>query len=345
MAGNISQQTKYFRILYPGEFYIHLGKTAYIVPFIGPHRFYVSINISLSSTETFVYLCFYDYLGSEHLQILEYSWYKVEKIYFKPLGVSSPPRPIFSPFFFLFQTSSWLCVSLLLESSVAQPKATISRFYFTKPKLNPQENLEGLWKRQKGKGNLKAESLGRSKQDRGTFLSPEKRLPLGGGEINKKRCGSLKARGQGGGQTPGSSDCPILDKWEQGQSCCKRPWGRARKDPHGPRWGPDNQSWWKRAKVKVCSFEGLSRADPPPNSPSSDHLPLHNYRVVILKDPHQLGDERNKGVKETQNPILPQSCLIPNFPQRFLIQVWDTSPFAFHSKLLQPISLITEQKW
>lgn len=56
MAGNISQQTKYFRILYPGEFYIHLGKTAYIVPFIGPHRFYVSINISLSSTETFVYL-------------------------------------------------------------------------------------------------------------------------------------------------------------------------------------------------------------------------------------------------------------------------------------------------
>ena len=66
---------------------------------------------------------------------------------------------------------------LFLERSVAQPKATIFRFYFTKTKLIGEFRFVEERKRDR---KVTSRVSWRSKQDRGAFPSPEKGLLLGG---------------------------------------------------------------------------------------------------------------------------------------------------------------------
>lgn len=97
----------------------------------GAHKSCLSITIFPFKYSKFYFFMLLRLFG---IRPLIYT-YILEKVHFKSLIYEFFFLYIVSPFLSLFQTSSWLCVLLFLERSVAQPKATISRFYFTKPKL------------------------------------------------------------------------------------------------------------------------------------------------------------------------------------------------------------------
>lgn len=110
------------------------------------------------------------------------------------------PFPKFSPFLSLFQTGSWLCVSLLLEKSVAGPKATVSKGYFTKPK--PMREHRTYLEERKRKREFTNSVLEEASRTEGIFPSLKK-----GGE--QEKTGLLKPGGQGGAKTQKAMTVPF----------------------------------------------------------------------------------------------------------------------------------------
>lgn len=119
-----------------------------------------------------------------------------------------PPFPKFSPFLSLFQTDSWLCVSLLLEKSVAGPKATVSKG-FTKPKPM-REHRTYLEERKREREFTNGVSWKKQAELR-AFPSLKKGLPLGERwtSTGREKTGSLKPQGQGGAKTQKAMTVPF----------------------------------------------------------------------------------------------------------------------------------------
>lgn len=87
--------------------------------------------------------------------------------------------PTFSLFLSLFQTRSWLRVSLLWGRSFTGLKVTISRFYFTKPK--PIREFRRFVEERKRKKGFSSRVSQKKQAGQRDFPQPRKRASPGGG--------------------------------------------------------------------------------------------------------------------------------------------------------------------
>lgn len=139
-----------------------------------------------------------------------------------------------------------------------------------------------MWRRWKGKRNLHAESLGRSSRIEGLSSAQMKDF-LWEGRNKPEDKWVPEDWGPGRRQDPRGQELSHFQQRGARQELLQLALEQSLKRPHGPRGGLDSRSCWK---AKMCSFERLNEADPPPSSHSGDHLTLRNYGVGSCSKTH-----------------------------------------------------------